>query len=185
MSYRGLVRIPGDRVAALIGRSGRSKTAIEESCRVSIDVDGGSGEVTVRAGGPPGDSEPFKAVEIVTAIGRGFSPEAAMTLLEGHNALHVVDLREFAGKSPAALGRVRARVIGEGGRARRNVESLSGTRISVYGRTVSVIGDSSRLRLAVDAIASISAGSMHGAVYGRLEAANRRARRERARLWEG
>ena len=42
--------------------------------------------------------QPFKAMEIVTAIGRGFSPENAMTLLEGENTLHVIDLREFCWK---------------------------------------------------------------------------------------
>jgi ribosomal RNA assembly protein len=98
--------------------------------------------------------------------------------------LHVIDLREFAGKSNANVERIKGRIIGEGGRARRNMENLSGTHISVYGKTVSIIGDSSKLRLAVDAISSISNGSMHGAVYTKLEAANRRDKQERMKLWE-
>lgn len=171
-------------MAALIGRSGSTKRLIEEACRVSLEIDGQTGEVAV-CSSEPGRMEPFKAVEIVTAIGRGFSPDAAMELLRGENSLHVIDLREFAGKSAASMARIRARVIGEGGRARSNVERLSGTRISVYGKTVSVIGDAGRLRLAVEAISAISAGGVHGAVYGRLEAANRRARQGRMRLWEG
>jgi len=123
-------------------------------------------------------------MEIVTAIGRGFSPENAMTLLDGENTLHVMDLREFAGKSNANIERIKGRIIGEGGRARRNMENLSGTHISVYGRTVSIIGDASKLRLIVDAISSISSGSMHGAVYDKLESANRRTKQEKMQLWE-
>ena len=184
MSFEKLIRIPNDRIGALIGKSGNVKSSIEKSCHVSIDIDGDNGEVFIKSVGDVEKMQPFKAMEIVSAIGRGFSPENAMTLLEGENALHVIDLREFAGKSNANVERIKGRIIGEGGRARRNMENLSGTHISVYGRTVSIIGDSSKLRLAVDAISSISSGSMHGAVYTKLEAANRTAKQERMKLWE-
>lgn len=184
MSFEKLVRIPSARIAVLIGKSGAAKSAIESSCKVVLDIDSGTGEVQITSSGIGEDIRPFKAIEIVTAIGRGFSPESAMALLKGDNALHIVDLREFAGKSSANIERIKGRIIGEGGRARRNMENLSGTHISVYGKTVSVIGDAARLRLAVDAISAISNGSMHGAVYGRLEAANRRGRQDRMKLWE-
>ena len=184
MSFEKLIRIPNDRVGALIGKSGNVKSTIEEACYVSLEIDGTTGEVFIRTQGDVDKIQPFKAMEIVTAIGRGFSPENAMTLLKGENALHVIDLREFAGKSNANVERIKGRIIGEGGRARRNMENLSGTHISVYGRTVSIIGDSSKLRLAVDAISSISSGGMHGAVYTKLEAANRTAKQERMKLWE-
>ncbi|PIY89837.1 MAG: RNA-binding protein, partial [Nitrosopumilales archaeon CG_4_10_14_0_8_um_filter_34_8] len=55
---------------------------------------------------------------------------------------------------------------------------------SVYGKTVSIIGDTSKLRLVVDAISSISNGSIHGAVYNKLEAANRKSKQEKMQLWE-
>jgi ribosomal RNA assembly protein len=184
MSFEKLIRIPSDRVGVLIGKAGSVKSKIEEACFVSLEIDGDTGEVFIRTQGDVEKIQPFKAMEIVTAIGRGFSPENAMTLLKGENALHVIDLREFAGKSNANVERIKGRIIGEGGRARRNMENLSGTHISVYGRTVSIIGDSSKLRLAVDAISSISSGSMHGAVYTKLEAANRTAKQERMKLWE-
>jgi ribosomal RNA assembly protein len=184
MSFEKLIRIPSDRVGVLIGKSGNVKSKIEKTCYVSLEIDGDTGEVFIRTQGDVEKIQPFKAMEIVTAIGRGFSPENAMILLKGENALHVIDLREFAGKSNANVERIKGRIIGEGGRARRNMENLSGTHISVYGRTVSIIGDSSKLRLAVDAISSISSGSMHGAVYTKLEAANRTAKQERMKLWE-
>jgi len=118
------------------------------------------------------------------AIGRGFSPDTAMTLLKGENALHVIDLREFAGKSPAQIERIKGRIIGEGGKARINMEHLSGSNITVYGRTVSIIGSPSQLKLAVKAIVALSNGSMHGSVYNKLEAARRRDKTERLKLWE-
>ena len=107
-----------------------------------------------------------------------------MKLLEGENTLHVIDLREFAGKSSAHVERIKGRIIGEGGKARRNMERLSDTNISIYGRTVSIIGETNKLKLAVDAISAISNGSMHGAVYHKLESARQRDKIERLKLWE-
>jgi len=184
MSFEKIIRIPNDRIAVLIGKSGNVKLKIEELCYVSLDIDGNTGEVLIKSQGNVEKIQPFKATEIVTAIGRGFSPENALTLLKGENILHVIDLREFAGKSNANVERIKGRIIGEGGRARRNMENLTGTHISVYGRTVSIIGDSSKLRSTVDAISSISGGSMHGAVYSKLEAANRNEKQEKMKLWE-
>jgi len=184
MSFDKLIRIPNDRIAVLIGKSGNAKSKIEKLCGVSLDIDGTTGEVLLKSRGDIENIQPFKAIEIVTAIGRGFSPENALTLLKGENTLHVIDLREFAGKSSANVERIKGRIIGEGGRARRNMENLSGTHISVYGRTVSIIGDATKLRSTVDAISSISGGSMHGAVYSKLEAVNRKEKLEKMKLWE-
>jgi len=184
MSFEKLIRIPVDRIGALIGKSGQIKSKIEHACSVKLEIDSDTGETTISGIGKIDDIQPFKAMEIVMAIGRGFSPENAMRLLTGENALHVIDLREFVGKSSAQVERIKGRIIGEGGRARQNMENLSGTHISVYGRTVSIIGDSSKLRLAVDAISSISSGSLHGTAYSKLEAANRREKQEKMKLWE-
>ena len=184
MSFEKLIRIPNDRIAVLIGKSGNVKSKIENACHVNLEIDGGTGEVWIKSTDEVEKIQPFKAMEIVTAISRGFSPENAMTLLKGENTLHVIDIREFAGKSTSNIERIKGRLIGEGGKARRNMENLSGTLISVYGKTVSIIGDTTKLRLAVDAISSISSGSMHGAVYNKLEAANRRGKEEKMKLWE-
>ena len=183
MSFEKTVRIPTERVGSLVGKSGSAKSRIEKACAVSMSVDGKTGEVEVRGQIAGEGAEPFKALEIVAAVGRGFSPEAAMGIMDG-GALHVMDLREFVGKSPAQIERVKGRIIGERGRARRNMEELSGTRISVYGRTVSVIGRPEKIRVAVEAISALSNGSMHGSVYRRLESVRRRQKAGRMQLWE-
>ena len=184
MSYEKLIRIPTDRIGALIGKSGNTKKLIEKKCSVSLDIDSEGGEVMITTKKLTDDIEPFKAVEIVSAIGRGFSPENAMRLLSGENSLHIIDLREFAGKSPDQIERVKGRIIGEGGTARLNIENLTNSFITVYGRTVAIIGEPNQLRLAVDAISSLSSGSMHGPVYSKLESARRREKAEKAQLWE-
>ncbi|MGQ0794607.1 MAG: KH domain-containing protein [Nitrosopumilaceae archaeon] len=184
MSFDKSVLIPLDRIGVLIGKTGKVKSRIEKICSVKITVDSESGEILVSGNGQIEDMLPFKAVEVVMAIGRGFSPEKAMRLLQGENALHVIDLREFAGKSSSNIERIKGRIIGEGGRVRQNIEELSGANISVYGRTVSIIGEGSQLKHAVDAISALSRGSMHGAVYNDLQEARRREKQDKLQLWE-
>ena len=82
-----LIRVPNDRIAVLIGKSGNVKSKIETVCHVSIDIDGDTGEVLIKSQGDVEKIQPFKAMEIVTAIGRGFSPENAMTLLKGRKCI--------------------------------------------------------------------------------------------------
>ncbi len=183
MSFEKIVRIPTERVGSLVGKSGKAKARIEKACSVSIEVDGASGEVRVYGEITGETSEPFKAIEIVMAIGRGFSPDSAMHIMDG-GALHIMDLREIVGKSRSQIERVKGRIIGQSGRARRNMEELSETQISVYGRTVAVIGAPEKIRVAVNAINALSNGSMHGSVYRRLESARRRQKLERLKLWE-
>ena len=184
MTFEKLIRIPVDRIGALIGKSGQIKSKIEKTCSVTLEIDSESGETMISGNGKIDDIQPFKAMEIVTAIGRGFSPENAMQLLKGENTLHVIDLREFVGKSTTQIERIKGRIIGEGGKARINMENLSGTKISVYGRTVAIIGSPTQLKLAVNAISSLSGGSMHGSVYNKLETARRKDKLEKLRLWE-
>jgi ribosomal RNA assembly protein len=184
MSFEKIVRIPVDRVGALIGRSGRVKSQIEKNCSVKLDIDSESGEIEISSAGSIDQIQPFKAVEIVTAIGRGFSPEKAMTLIKEENSLHVIDLRDFAGKSPQQIERIKGRIIGEGGRARANMENLTSTSICVYGKTVSIIGEPHHIKMAISAITSISSGSKHGSVYGKLEANKRKEKMARMQLWE-
>ncbi len=183
--YTKTLRIPMDRIGVLIGKSGASKKRIEDSCGVRITIDSKSGDVTIDAASDIESVKPFKATEIVTAIGRGFSAEIAMKLLDDLVRLHVLDLREFAGKSGSALIRMRSRIIGENGRARRNMEQLGHSHICVYGKTVAIIGNENRLRTVTKAIVSLLNGGMHATAYGKLEAANRRDRREKMLLWEG
>ncbi len=184
MSFEKLIRIPEERIAVLIGKSGETKSKIEKLCNVTLDIDSDSGETLIKSNGNIEDIQPFKAIEIVIAIGRGFSPHNALKLLQDENTLHVLDLREFGAKSSAQVERIKGRIIGEGGKARANLERLSDTEISVYGRTVSIIGSTNKLKLAIDAISSLSSGSMHGSVYGKLESARRQSKQDKLQLWE-
>ena len=49
---------------------------------------------------------------------------------------------------------------------------------------MSIIGEPTQLKLAVDAIESLLSGSMHGYVYKKIEFARRQEKFARLQLWE-
>ena len=137
MSFQHNIKIPKDRIGALIGRRGKIKQQIEKRCGVELEIDSETGDATISSSRPVEQMEAFRAVEVISAIARGFSPERAYRLFENEEMIfQQIDLRDYAGRSPSALERIRGRVIGEGGKARRMMEELSGAYVSVYGHTV-------------------------------------------------
>jgi len=180
------VKIPLERVGALIGPNGRVKERIEKRLSVGLQVDSETGEVTVTL--VPTAEDPtvlFRAQEVVTAIGRGFSPERAFRLLEDDDAvLRVIDLREVVGKSEADMKRLKGRVIGKAGKTRKIVEELTEANISVYGHTISIIGTMEQSEVAGEAVQMLIRGSQHRTVYEFLHRKRRELKKRKLELWE-
>ncbi len=184
MSFEQVVRIPVERVGVLLGKQGAVKAEIEKACNITMDVESRTGEVKVSIKEGVEEAEPFKALAIINAIGRGFSPQRALKLLGDNIMLEVIDLRGYAGKSKEALTRIKGRIIGLSGKSRRIIEELTGTEISVYGHSVAVIGEPEEVRLAVEAVRMLAEGSQHSTVYRMIQKARQKAKLERLRLWE-
>jgi ribosomal RNA assembly protein len=184
MSFEQILKVPLDRVGVLLGRHGLTKSEIEKACNVALDIDSRTGEVAVKLKGSVEEAEPFKAIAIINAISRGFSPERAFKLLSDNTMLEIIDLREYIGRSREALTRIKGRIIGLRGRARRVIEELTATEISVYGHTVAIIGEPDRVVLASEAVKRLASGSQHGSVYRMLQRERQKAKLERLKLWE-
>ncbi len=163
-----MVRIPKDRVGALIGKDGETKQDLEERTKVKLEVDS-DGEVTIDETSTDDPLMPLKVMDIVKAVGRGFAPQKALRLLDDDEYLEVIELGDFVGKKSVQLDRVRARLIGSQGKTRRIIEDLTGAYMSVYGSTVSIIGNSVQLPIAKKAVEMLLRGSEHSTVYRYLE----------------
>lgn len=162
-----LVRIPKDRVGALIGEGGETKELIERRAGVRLDIDS-EGEVNIRDN-PNDPLAALKVMDLVKAIGRGFAPHRAMRLLDEDEYLEIVEIGDFVGKKSDKLGRMRSRLIGTNGKTRRIIEDLTGANMSIYGSTVALIGNSVQLPVAKKAVEMILRGSEHATVYRYLE----------------
>jgi ribosomal RNA assembly protein len=185
MNFQHTIKIPKERIGVLIGKGGRVKQQIEKRCGVKIEIDSETGDTMIMGNKSVDHLEAFRAIEAITAISRGFSPERAYRLFDDDELIfQQIDLHDYAGKSPNALERIKGRIIGEGGKARRMIEELSGAYISVYGHTVCLIGNFREVKLATDAITMLAKGSMHKTVYNMLQGAKRRDKMDRMLLWE-
>lgn len=130
------------------------------------------------------EADPFRAANVVEAVARGFSPPRALKLLDEDMVLEIIDLKDYAGKSENSLERIKGRIIGLRGKSRRVIEELTKCHVSVYGKTVAIIGEPTQVRLAKDAIENLAAGSQHKSVYNMLQRERTKRKMERILLWE-
>mgnify|MGYP002761924146 CR=1 FL=1 len=159
--------IPQDRIGALIGEGGETMREIESRAEVRLDIDSETGSVRVETVGDP--VKGLKGPDIVKAVGRGFSPEAALSLLEGDMRMFdLVDLKS-ATRNENDLRRQKGRLIGEDGRTRQLMADLTGAEVVIYGTTLGVIGEPEQVDAVRSAAEMILDGAPHGAVYSFLE----------------
>ena len=178
------VRIPLDRVGAVVGKEGSVKSYVEEATGTRIDLDSSTGQVTVtRVKDTDDPLAAWVARDIVTAIGRGFSPERALRLLKEGQILRVTDLTSILGKSDKAIHRQKSRLIGKKGRTREILEETTKTSISIMGKTVSIIGDDEQVAAAQEAVEMVLRGIPHKVVYKFLEKKSRDLRDREREIW--
>ena len=164
-----VVRIPVRRVGVLIGKKGEVKAEIEARAGVVLYIDSETGDVSVE------DSKAYDAVvalkvrDIVKAIGRGFSPEHAFRLFQDETYFDVLDVTDYVGKGEKHIQRVRARIIGTGGKTRHIIEELSGANLSIQGNSIAMLGDVMEVKVAREAVEMILEGAPHSTVYKFLE----------------
>ncbi len=166
MEFSYDLKVPKDRIAILLGVKGSVKKSIEKDLNIKMTVDSKEGDVVLE-----GDDSLslMTAQNIVKAISRGFNPEIAFELINENNYLEVISLEDYAGDSKAKFIRLKARVIGTDGKARKTIEKLTSTTSVVYGKTISIIGDYGGVALARRAFEALLSGSRHSAVYSFLE----------------
>ena len=159
------LKIPKERIAILIGKDGETKNKIEEASDVKIDINSEEGDVFITG---KNALNVFNASEVVKATARGFNPEIALLLLKVDYVLEIINLKNIA-KNKNHLQRIKGRIIGSEGKTRRIIEELTICNISVYGKTIGIIGRAENCTVAKQAIEMIIEGSPHSAVYKFLE----------------
>jgi len=180
------VKIPLERIGALVGPDGRVKASIEKKLSIRLRIDSQTGDIQITL--MPTVQDPtvlFRAKEVVTAIGRGFSPEHAFRLLEDDETmLEVIDLRETVGRSQSDMKRLKGRVIGKEGKTRRIIEELTEANICVYGHTISIVGEIDQVEIAKEAVRMLIRGSLHRTVYRFLHRKRKELKKKKMELWE-
>jgi len=161
------IRIPKERIGALIGTEGKTKRKLEKLTGTRIEVDSETGTIEVES---KGNSANFlDAVNAIKAIGRGFTPEKALELLGEKTLLDIIKISDLVGGSEKTIKTKRARVIGTKGLAREAIEKATGAKISVQGKTVAIIGEPGEIELAREAVEMLLEGANHKKVMDYLK----------------
>lgn len=159
------IKIPEERLGVLIGPQGSVKKKISTKTKTIIEIDSGTGDVIIEGEG----EDFFKALDIVRAIGRGFSPEKAFKLLEKDFLLKIIPIKEFVGKNSSAIIAKKGRIIGKKGLARKEIEEKTNSFISVYGKTVAIIANSKNIEIAQEAVELLLKGATHETMENRIK----------------
>ena len=168
--YSNEIKIPQERVAILIGKKGETKKQLEEITKTKIIVDSKEGDIFLSGNDA---LSLFDVVEVIKAIGRGFNPDIAFLILKQDYIFELINMNDFAKTKNDAI-RLKGRVIGSEGKSRNQVEELTETNISVYGKTIGIIGLQENVASAKKAIEALLSGSPYSNVYRFLER-NKRA----------
>ena len=80
--------------------------------------------------------------------------------------------------SAGKLERIRGRIIGRDGKSRSQIEDLTSTEISVYGKTVAIIGMIEQVKVAREAIDMLIGGVPHESVYSFLDRKKRELKQD-------
>lgn len=174
VEYSYELKVPRNRVAVIIGKDGSVKKDIEQETKTKLSIDSKEGDIFVSGEDALGL---YTAREMIMAVGRGFNPDIAKLLLKSDYVFEVVDLTEYVGKSKEVMIRLKGRVIGKEGKSRKLIEELTECKISVFGKTIGIIGKPESAADARRAVESLLRGSPHSNVYKWLEKRRRELKR--------
>lgn len=159
--YEYELKIPIERVAVLVGVKGSIKRKIQSNLKVKIQINSKEGDVFISG---EDNLNLMIAESIIKAIGRGFNPLIAMQLLNDNIIFELIDISDYA-KTQKDIIRLRGRAIGENGKCRTLISKLLKVDISVYGKTVGIIGGYEDVDIAKRAMDKLLKGSTHGKVF--------------------
>lgn len=115
--------------------------AIEEEFGVKVMVDNDKGEVTIIPGSNTNFDQLMKAKNIIEAISYGFDYNDAQNLRSDDYTLEIIDLRDYVNKDKSNhISRIKARIIGEDGRAKRVLQELTDTNIVIGDKYIAILG---------------------------------------------
>ncbi|MBW9140865.1 MAG: RNA-processing protein [Candidatus Aramenus sp.] len=113
----------------------------------------------------------FKAASVIRALGLGFSVNDAMKLMSDEYQLEVIDLKATLGGNPDTIRRIKGRIIGEGGKAKKILQEYTSAVISIYEHYVGIISTNEQTPIVRKAIDMLIEGREHSTVYKFLDKA--------------
>lgn len=138
-----------------------------------VEVELKDGDAVIRG---EGGSE-WIVEQVLKALAYGFLPRQAFKLFSDDYFLEAIDLDNAFHGNEKKMRRYKARVIGQGGEAKRKLQELSGAFLAVGPESIAILGEFEELRAAKEAVLRLLEGAEHIGVYNYLEREKQRQKR--------
>lgn len=183
-AYAGIpVPVRPERMGVVIGKDASGIATLEKVFGVNLQVDSKTSTVYISPAGDATPLEVLRAKQAIEAISLGFSLEDATRLSDDSWCFEIIDLSDVA-RNVEDLRRIKSRIIGEEGKAKKNIEQMAHVKIVVGDKVVGILGECENVEVARKAIAMLIGGRTHGTVYAYLRTAGRELKKKRMELWE-
>lgn len=159
------ILIPKERVAVLVGPKGSNKKEIEENGHIRLHIESKENIVKITA---TDAFELYIARQVVEAIGRGFNPKIAQKLFKEENSYELINFQDLGKKSKKEIQRLKGRVIGTQGKTKEIIQRFTNTDVSIYGKTIGIIGKTEDVQKARHAVEMLLKGAQHKTAYSFL-----------------
>jgi len=111
--------------------------------------------------------EEYYAEKVLEALEFGFPFENAMRIKDENFIFEILNIKDYS--TSKDMKRIRARVIGKGGKALKVLHDLTECYFELKDNKVGIIGSAESIKNAQEAIVAIIKGSKHSNVYSFLE----------------
>jgi len=149
--------IPSDDSSKII----ENKKKLEEFLKIKIIVK----KEEISIDGNPEDE--FVAEKVIDAIVFGFSVPVALSIKREDLIFEVLNIKNYTHRND--LERIRARIIGTGGKTLKTLNELTECNFAMKNNEVGIVGPPELIKNAQDAVISIIHGSKQANVYSFLE----------------
>ncbi len=157
--YEYSLLIPKERVAVLIGTKGATKRLIEKVSNTKLTIE--NEKITIAS---ESSYDGWMCQQVVKAIGRGFNPKDAIKIIRENASFELINVMDYARNKNDKI-RLLGRVIGEDGKTRKRIEKDTECKVVAFGKTIGIIGDENKIKIASEAVKMLLNGAQTTTVY--------------------
>ncbi len=145
-----------------IGRVKKVRKELEKALNIKINITHNGIEILDEGG-----ATEYIAIKILEAVGMGFSVKSALKLQNEDYLFEIMSIKKHS--RPSRLATIKGRLIGKKGKALETLSELTGCDLKIQDYEVGMIGKSTDITFAINALVSLIHGSPHSNVYSYLE----------------
>ena len=150
-------KILSDKIVRII----KNKKRLEKNLNVKITNRGK--EVFIDGG----SEDEYYAEKVIDALNFGFSFTTSMLIKKENHIFEILNIKDYTKRKD--LERIRARIIGKGGKTLKALQGLTKCYFELKDNNVGIIGYSEYIKHAQEAVIAIIRGAKQSNVYSFLE----------------